>query len=180
MAAISSRTASAAPSGTISDAESGPGPLAPPDRVLDRDLAGLDDRALLDIVRLSPRASQRRAAAGELLVSRHQGLVRSCVRRYLSSPEPAEDLMQVGYVGLLKAIGNFDPAADCSLATYAGPCISGEIKRHFRGQALAGPCQAPGAGPGPGSPCGDLAADPGTGPHPGRLRPGPAPGSQRG
>ena len=40
--------------------------------------------------------------------------------------------MQVGYVGLLKAIGNFDPAAGCSLATYAGPCISGEIKRHFR------------------------------------------------
>ena len=40
--------------------------------------------------------------------------------------------MQVGYVGLLKAINNFDPAAGCSLATYARPCISGEIKRHFR------------------------------------------------
>ena len=40
--------------------------------------------------------------------------------------------MQVGYVGLLKAISNFDPAAGCSLATYARPCISGEIKRHFR------------------------------------------------
>ena len=38
----------------------------------------------------------------------------------------------VGYAGLLKAIGNFDPAAGCSLATYARPCISGEIKRHFR------------------------------------------------
>jgi RNA polymerase sigma-B factor len=100
--------------------------------MLKEDLAGLDDRALLDIVRLSPRASQQRAAACELLVSRHRGLVWSCVRRYLGSPEPAEDLMQVGYVGLLKAIGNFDPAAGCSLATYAGPCISGEIKRHFR------------------------------------------------
>jgi RNA polymerase sigma factor (sigma-70 family) len=81
---------------------------------------------------LSPRASQRRAAACELLVSRHQGLVWSCVRRYLSSSEPAEDLVQVGYVGLLKAISNFDPAAGCSLATYARPCITGEIKRHFR------------------------------------------------
>jgi RNA polymerase sigma-B factor len=40
--------------------------------------------------------------------------------------------MQVGYVGLLKAINNFDPAAGASLATYARPCISGEIKRHFR------------------------------------------------
>jgi RNA polymerase sigma-B factor len=119
-------------SGTVSAAESVPGSVAPPDRLLKKDLAGLDDRALLDIVRLSPGASQRRAAACELLVSRHQGLVWSCVRRYLSSPEPVEDLMQVGYVGLLKAISKFDPAAGCSLATYAGPCISGEIKRHFR------------------------------------------------
>ena len=97
-----------------------------------KDLAGLDDRELLDIVRLSPRASERRAAACELLVSRYQVLVRSCVRPYLRSPEPAEDLMQVGYVGLLKAINNFDPAAGASLATYARPCINGEIKRHFR------------------------------------------------
>jgi RNA polymerase sigma-B factor len=50
----------------------------------------------------------------------------------MSGPEPAEDLMQVGYVGLLKAISNFDPAAGASLATYAQPCISGELKRHFR------------------------------------------------
>jgi RNA polymerase sigma-B factor len=124
MAAISS--------GTVSAAESGPGSLAPAQRLLNKDLAGLDDRALLGIVRLLPRASERRAAACEVLVSRNQGLVWSCVRRYLSSSEPAEDLMQVGYVGLLKAISNFDPAAGCSLATYARPCISGEIKRHFR------------------------------------------------
>ena len=38
----------------------------------------------------------------------------------------------MGYVGLLKAIGNFDPAAGASLAAYARPCISGEIKRYFR------------------------------------------------
>jgi len=118
--------------GTAPAAESAPGSLALPDRMLDKDLAGLDDRALLDIVRLSPQASQRRAAACELLVSRHQGLVRSCVRPYLGSTEPAEDLMQVGYVGLLKAISNFDPAAGASLATYARPCIGGQLKRHFR------------------------------------------------
>ena len=122
----------AIPPGTVAVAESAPGSPAPPDRMLKKDLAGLDDRELLDIVRLSPRASQRRAAACELLVTRHQGLVRSCVRPYLRSPEPVEDLMQVGYVGLLKAISNFDPAAGASLATYARPCINGEIKRHFR------------------------------------------------
>jgi len=65
-------------------------------------------------------------------VTRYRWLVRSCVRRYLRSPESAEDLMQVGYVGLLKAIVNFDPAVCGSLAAYARPCISGELKRHFR------------------------------------------------
>jgi RNA polymerase sigma-B factor len=118
--------------GTVAVAESAPGSSAPPDRMLNKDLAGLDDLELLDLVRLSSRASARRAAACEVLVTRHQGLVRSCVRQYLRSPEPVEDLMQVGYIGLLKAINNFDPAAGASLATYARPCINGEIKRHFR------------------------------------------------
>ncbi len=40
--------------------------------------------------------------------------------------------MQAGYVGLLKAINNFDPDYGDSLMAYARPCVSGEIKRHFR------------------------------------------------
>jgi RNA polymerase sigma-B factor len=104
---------------------------APGGRTL-ADLAGLDDGELLRIVRSQPLGSARRAAACELLVSRHRNLVRSCVQRYKRSPEPVEDLMQVGYVGLLKAINNFDPDFGGSLAAYAQPCISGEIKRHFR------------------------------------------------
>ncbi len=110
------------------------GPLrkALPDWILDEDLAGLDDWALLGIAGSLPPGSERRAAACEVLVARYRGLVRSCVRRYLHGPEPAEDLMQVGYVGLLKAISNFDPAMCGSLAAYARPCISGELKRHFR------------------------------------------------
>jgi len=100
--------------------------------MFDRDLAGLDDQALLGIVRSLPRASERRVAACELLVTRYQGLVWSCVRRYARSPELVEDLVQVGYVGLVKAINNFDPAICRNLAAYAQPCISGEIKRHFR------------------------------------------------
>jgi RNA polymerase sigma-B factor len=124
MAAISS--------GTVPLPESRPGRPVALDRMLKNELAGLDEQALLGLVRSLPPASERRAAACELLVTRHQGLVRSCVRPYLRSPEPAEDLMQVAYVGLLKAIGNFEPAIGCSLATYARPCISGELKRHFR------------------------------------------------
>jgi RNA polymerase sigma-B factor len=95
-------------------------------------LAGLDDRELLGILRSLPRSSERRAAACEVLVGRYRNLVRSCVRRYRRSPEPAQDLMQVGYVGLLKAINNFDPALGRSLIAYAQPYIIGELKRHFR------------------------------------------------
>jgi RNA polymerase sigma-B factor len=95
-------------------------------------LAGLDDRELLGIVGSLPHSCERRAAACELLVGRYRNVVQSCVQRYRHGPELAEDLMQVGYVGLLKAINNFDPALGRDLAAYARPCIAGEIKRHFR------------------------------------------------
>jgi RNA polymerase sigma-B factor len=97
-----------------------------------QELAELGDHELLGIVSSLPRFSQRRIAACDLLVSRHHDLVWSCVRRYRHGPEPTEDLMQVGYVGLVAAINNFDPAVGCSLATYAHPHITGEIKRYFR------------------------------------------------
>jgi len=106
-------------------------PVAPADR-MPQCLAGLDDRELLEIVRSMPLASALRDAACELLVSRYRRLVWSCVQRYRFSPEPTDDLMQVGYVGLLKAINNYDPAFGGSLGAYAQPCINGEIKRHFR------------------------------------------------
>jgi RNA polymerase sigma-B factor len=95
-------------------------------------LTGLDDRELLAITSSLPRASARRSAACELLVARYRPLVGSCVLRYRADPDNADDLMQVGYVGLMKAINNFDPALGYSLAAYAEPCITGEIKRHFR------------------------------------------------
>jgi RNA polymerase sigma-B factor len=97
-----------------------------------RDLSSLRDRELLALAASLPRSSERRAAARDLLVARYRHLVWSCVRRYSRSSEPVEDLMQVGYVGLLKAINNFDPALGFSLATYAEPCITGELKKHFR------------------------------------------------
>src|SRR5580658_5037716 len=97
-----------------------------------RTLTELDDLELLAIVRSLPRASDRRNAACEQLVARYSGLVRSCVHRCHASPDLTEDLMQVGYLGLLKAITNFDPALDRPLAAYAEPCVSGEIKRYFR------------------------------------------------
>jgi len=96
------------------------------------ELHELSDNALLARLRTQPRDSEVRAAACEILVDRYTKLVRSCVRQYRGSPEPTEDLMQVGYVGLLKAINNYDPEVGDSLAAYAQPCVYGEIKRHFR------------------------------------------------
>jgi RNA polymerase sigma-B factor len=97
-----------------------------------QELAELDERELLGIAGSLPRFGQRRMAACELLVVRYRYLVWSCVHRYSRGPEPAEDLRQVGYVGLVAAINTFDPAVGCSLATYARSHINGEIKRYFR------------------------------------------------
>jgi RNA polymerase sigma-B factor len=97
-----------------------------------RDLSGLADRELLALANSLPRSGQQRAAARDLLVARYRSLVGSCVGQYARGSEAAEDLMQVGYVGLLKAINNYDPALGFTLATYARPCIVGEIKKHFR------------------------------------------------
>jgi RNA polymerase sigma-B factor len=96
------------------------------------DLAHCADGELLSLVRSLPLGNQRRAAACEELVTRYQPLVRSCARKYWNGPESADELMQVGYVGLMKAINKFDPAVGVSLAAYAFPSVSGELKRHFR------------------------------------------------
>jgi RNA polymerase sigma-B factor len=96
------------------------------------ELSNLDDHELLRLVRALPRDDALRSSACETLIERYQKLVRSCVRQYRGSPESAEELMQVGYVGLLKAINNFNPEIGGSLSAYAQPCVSGEIKRHFR------------------------------------------------
>lgn len=96
------------------------------------ELRRLTDKKLLTMLRQLPRGSEERAAICEVLVARYEKLVRSCVRQYRGSPEPVEDLLQVGYVGLLKAINNYDPEMGDSLSAYAAPCVSGEIKRHFR------------------------------------------------
>ena len=96
------------------------------------ELAQYDDSDLLRLVRSLPVDDQQRSAACEILVTRYQPLVRSCARKYWNGPESADELMQVGYVGLMKAINKFDPEVGGSLAAYAFPSISGELKRHFR------------------------------------------------
>jgi len=94
--------------------------------------AQLSDQELVVLLRSLPSGSLRREEAGEELIRRYRPLVRCCAQRYRQSPEPQDELMQVGYVGFLKAVNNFDPQVGSNLAAYALPCISGEIKRYFR------------------------------------------------
>jgi RNA polymerase sigma-B factor len=111
--------------------EPAPEPERDPDDWTRSILAEMDDLQLLAAVGSLPDGA-RRDAACELLVDRYRGLVWSCVRRYGRGAEPTEDLVQAGYVGLMKAINNFDPAYGRGLAAFALPCVAGEIKRHFR------------------------------------------------
>ena len=71
-------------------------------------------------------------AAREELIERYMSLVRSLARRYAYRGEQLDDLVQIGAIGLIKAIDRFDLDRGVELTTYATPNIIGEIKRHFR------------------------------------------------
>jgi RNA polymerase sigma-B factor len=70
--------------------------------------------------------------AREQLIERYMSLVRSLARRYSYRGEQLDDLVQIGAIGLIKAIDRFDLDRGVELTTYATPNIIGEIKRHFR------------------------------------------------
>jgi len=70
--------------------------------------------------------------ARERLIEQYLPLVRSLARRYSYRGEQLEDLVQVGCIGLIKAIDRFDIDRGVELTTYATPNIIGENKRHFR------------------------------------------------
>jgi RNA polymerase sigma-B factor len=76
-------------------------------------------------------------AAREQLIERYMSLVRSLARRYSYRGEQLEDLVQIGAIGLIKAIDRFDVNRGVELTTYATPNIIGEIKRHFRDRGWA-------------------------------------------
>ncbi len=59
-------------------------------------------------------------------------LARSLARRYSGGSEPLEDLEQVAYLALVRAVDGFDPARGTAFTSYAVPSIAGAIKRHFR------------------------------------------------
>jgi RNA polymerase sigma-B factor len=78
-----------------------------------------------------------RVSAREGLVTLHLPLVEHCARRFRNRGEPFEDLVQVGTIGLIKAIDRFDLDRGVEFSTYATPTIIGEIKRYFRDKGWA-------------------------------------------
>ena len=71
-------------------------------------------------------------AAREMLIENNLGLVHAVVRRYFGRGIEAEDLFQIGVIGLMKAIDKFALSFEVKFSTYAVPLIAGEIKRFLR------------------------------------------------
>jgi RNA polymerase sigma-B factor len=73
--------------------------------------------------------------ARRAVIERTMPLVRTLARRYVNRGESLEDLVQVGSIGLIKAVDRFDISRELRFSTFAVPTILGEIKRHFRDHA---------------------------------------------
>ncbi|MDE6661853.1 MAG: sigma-70 family RNA polymerase sigma factor [Lachnospiraceae bacterium] len=74
--------------------------------------------------------------AREKLIEENLGLVRHIVKRFLDRGYDAEDLFQIGCIGLMKAIDKFDLSFEVKFSTYAVPMIQGEIKRFLRDDGM--------------------------------------------
>lgn len=75
---------------------------------------------------------EARRAVRERIIGANMCVADSIARRYRGRGEPEEDLRQVAYVGLSKAVNGYDDSYQKDFLTYAVPTISGELKRHFR------------------------------------------------
>lgn len=93
---------------------------------------GRDDSEKLDQYLLRRYRLHGDQEARQRLITMYLPLVRSLARRYASRGEQFDDLVQVGAIGLIKAIDRFDLERGVELTTYATPNIVGEIKRYFR------------------------------------------------
>lgn len=92
---------------------------------------GASELRLLRAYRLRGDRGARRC-----VVERNLPLVRSVARRYARRADQVDELVQVGCIGLLKAIDRFDPDRGVELRTYALPAIEGEVRHYVRDQSL--------------------------------------------
>lgn len=97
------------------------------------DNENLSREEILELIRKSQEGD---LAAQEEIVTRNIGLVNSVVKKYSMKGVDYEDLFQIGCIGLVKAVKNFNPEYNVMFSTYAVPMILGEIRRYFRDDGL--------------------------------------------
>ena len=92
-------------------------------------LQTLSNEEMMRLIELAQKGDQ---AAKQRLVEGNLKLVLSVIQRFLGRGENPDDLFQVGCIGLLKAIANFDTTKDVRFSTYGVPMIAGELRRYRR------------------------------------------------
>lgn len=101
-------------------------------------IAGLDTAKLTVLTEAEKMALLREmqetgsTEAREKLILGNLRLVLSVIQRFTGRGEDADDLFQIGVIGLMKAINNFDLTKDVRFSTYCVPMIAGELRRHLR------------------------------------------------
>jgi len=93
------------------------------------ELPVLSNKEMRELFKKMQNGNQR---ARNKIVGGNLRLVLSVLQRFNNRGEPIDDLFQVGCIGLMKAIDNFDLSKNVKFSTYAVPMIIGEIKRHLR------------------------------------------------
>ena len=106
----------------------GPGPQR---RATHQEAREISASELIATLHAMPATDPERAKLRDRLVEMHLPLVLYLAKRFSGRSEPMTDLVQVGSIGLIKAIDRFDPGRGLEFSTYATPTILGEIKRHF-------------------------------------------------
>ncbi len=87
----------------------------------------------LKLIKAAQRGDEK---AKETMVVRNTALVKSIVKKFLNRGVEFDDLMQIGSLGLIKAVLGYDPSYDVRFSTYAVPMIAGEIKRFLRDDGI--------------------------------------------
>ncbi len=100
------------------------------------DLRSVDREMFEQLAALEAGTSEHEALRAAL-IERHLPLVTFMARKFADRGEPLDDLIQVGTIGLIKAIDRFEISKGFEFSTFATPTIVGEIKRHFRDKTWA-------------------------------------------
>lgn len=85
-----------------------------------------------EIVNLVKKAQLGDENAKEVLVLQNSPLIKSVIKRFINKGIEYDDLFQIGCIGFLKAMKNFDPSFDVKFSTYVVPMVIGEVKRFMR------------------------------------------------